>query len=100
MEKSYPKLFSIRRRSEAEERERFARLLWKAFPDARSEHDLCEKVAEVLTDDHRPLHPKTVRNWLRCENAPHFRYVWRIMALVGVEAAFSMIDPEGPRAAT
>lgn len=38
--------------------------------------------------------PRTVRNWLRRENAPHFRYVLKVIALVGAEAVFQVIDPE------
>lgn len=81
----------------AEEAERrwFAELLWKAFPEARSENQLAELVAEVLTTERRPINPRTVRNWLRCENAPHFRYVTRVLALAGAECLFDLFDPEG-----
>lgn len=79
---------------EEAERAWFAGLLWKAFPEARSEEQLAEMVAEVLTDERRPCHPKTVRNWLRCDHAPHFRYVIRILALAGAESLFQIIDPE------
>ncbi|SOH93352.1 hypothetical protein SAMN06273572_10228 [Monaibacterium marinum] len=79
---------------EGAERAAFARMLWSAFPEARSEHELCELAAMVLTDDARPVNPRTVRNWLQCENAPHFRYVVRVMALAGAEAVFALIDPE------
>lgn len=77
------------------ERRWFAGLLWKAFPDARSENDLTELVAEVLTTERRPIHPRTVRNWLRCENAPSFKYVMRVLALAGAESLFDIFDPEG-----
>ncbi|WP_237072596.1 hypothetical protein [Pseudaestuariivita rosea] len=90
LEKSYRKS-SL---SEENEREWFARVLWQAFPEAQSENHLSELVAEVLTTDKRPIHPKTVRNWLRCQNAPHFRYVLRILALAGAERVFEIIDPE------
>ena len=80
--------------AEDAEREWFASLLWRAFPEARSENDLAELAAEVLTSDKRPVTPRTVRNWLRCENSPHFRYVLRVIALVGAEAVFQVIDPE------
>lgn len=76
------------------ERKLFAEMLWKAFPSAISENQLSEMVAEVLTEEHRPIHPKTVVNWLRLDNAPHFRYVIRIFALVGAEGIFQMIDAE------
>ncbi len=70
----------------------FAGLMWKAFPEAKSENELSELVAEVLTTERRPVHPKTVRNWLRKLNAPHFRYVIRVIALVGAESVFQIID--------
>ena len=76
------------------EREWFASLLWKAFPDAHSENELAELVADVLTTDRRPVTGRTVRNWLRCENSPHFRYILRVIALVGAECLFQIIDPE------
>lgn len=83
-------------RENAEEAERawFASLLWRAFPDAVSENELAELAARVLTSDSRPVTARTVRNWLRCENSPHFRYVLRVIGLVGAEAVFQMIDPE------
>jgi len=76
------------------EREWFAGLLIKAFPEAESENELAELAAEVLTTDSRPVTPRTVRNWLQCENSPHFRYVLRVIALVGAESVFQIIDPE------
>ena len=79
---------------EEAERAWFAGLLWKAFPEAASENELAELAAEVLTSDRRPVTARTVRNWLRQENAPHFRYVLRVIALVGAEAVFQVIDPE------
>lgn len=79
---------------EEAERHWFASLLWRAFPEARSENELSELVAEVLTTERRRIHPKTVRNWLRCENTPHFRYVIRILALAGAESIFEIIDVE------
>ncbi len=79
---------------EEAERRWFADLLWKAFPEARSENELAELVAEVLTTERRPIHPKTVRNWLRCDNSPHFRYVMRVLAMAGAESLFDIFDPE------
>lgn len=76
------------------EREWFASLLWKAFPEARSENDLAEIAAKVLTKDGRQVEPRTVRNWLRCENAPSFRYVIRVIAIAGAESVFQIISPE------
>tara|TARA_B100002003_G_scaffold227027_1_gene234296 strand:+ start:2741 stop:3034 length:294 start_codon:yes stop_codon:yes gene_type:complete len=79
------------------ERAWFASLLWRAFPGVRSERQLCETAADVLSGEGRPVHPRTVRNWLRQENTPHFRYVLAVIALVGAEAVFSVLDPEGGR---
>ena len=79
---------------EEAERKWFAGLLWKAFPEARSEEQLAILVAEVLTDERRPVHPKTIKNWLRCDHAPHFRYVIRVLAMAGAESLFQIIDPE------
>lgn len=90
MEKSYRNCMT----PEEAELAWFAGLLWRAFPEARSENHLCELVAETLTTDKRPLHPKTVRNWARRLNSPHFRYVIRIVALAGAESVFEIIDPE------
>jgi len=70
----------------------FARQLWRAFPEAGSENELAELVAEQLTTENRPLHHRTVRNWLRGDNAPAFRYVTRVMALAGAEAVFELIE--------
>lgn len=80
--------------AEDAERAWFASLLWRAFPEATSENELAEAAAEVLTSDRRPVTPRTVRNWLRRENSPHFRYVLSVIAMVGAEAVFQMIDPE------
>lgn len=90
MEKSYRNGLT----QEEAERKWFAGLLWKAFPEARSENELSELVAEVLTTDKLPVHAKTVKNWLRCDNAPHFRYVMRVFAMAGAESLFQIIDAE------
>lgn len=97
MEKSFRNCSGARAALSAEEAERewFARQLWRAFPEAASENELAELVAEVLTTARRPIHARTVRNWLRCSNAPHFRYVLQILALVGAEALFDVIEGVG-----
>ena len=76
------------------EREWFASLIWRAFPEAKSENELAELAADVLTTDCRPVTSRSVRNWLRCENSPHFRYVLRVLALAGTESIFQIMDPE------
>lgn len=72
----------------------FASLLWRAFPEARSERELSELAAEVLTTSRRPIHWKTVRNWLRAEATPHFRYYIPVIAMAGAESIFEIIDAE------
>jgi hypothetical protein len=82
---------------EEAERAWFAGLLWKAFPEAGSENELAALAADVLTKDGRPIDARTVRNWLRRENSPHFRYVLRVLAIAGAESLFQIIDPEVPQ---
>lgn len=81
-------------RTEEADLARFGRLLWRAFPQAKSENELSELAADVLSTDGRQVHPKTVRNWLHGDNSPHFRYVIRVLALAGAESVFYLIDPE------
>jgi hypothetical protein len=88
LEKSYRNCIS----AEEIERRWFADLLWTAFPEARSENELADLVAEVLTTDRRPVHAKTVKNWLRGSNAPHFRYVLPVIGLAGAESVFAIIE--------
>ncbi|SDX89850.1 hypothetical protein SAMN05444336_11297 [Albimonas donghaensis] len=87
---------SFRKCTSGEDSERawFADLLRRAFPEAGSENELAELAAEVLSHDGRPVHARTVRNWLRCENAPHFRYVLRVIAMAGAETVFAVLEPE------
>ena len=87
---------SFRNNMTPEEAERrwFANLLWAAFPEANSPNELAEIVAEVLTTERRPVDPRTVRNWLNCDNAPSFRYIFRVLALAGAESLFDIINPE------
>jgi hypothetical protein len=76
------------------EREWFARVLWKAFPEATSADEVAALAAEVLSRDGRPVTARAVTNWLRCENTPHFRYVLPLLAMAGSEALFAFFDPE------
>ena len=76
---------------EQAERRWFADLLWGAFPEARSEYQLAQIAAKVLSKKGRPATPRAVRNWLRCENTPHFRYVLAVVALTGAEKALGII---------
>ena len=76
------------------ERAWFAGLLWRAFPEARSENELADMAAQVLTTGNRSVTPRAVRNWLRRENTPHFRYVLAVIALAGTETVFQIIDSE------
>ena len=76
------------------ERAWFAGLLWRAFPEAKSENELAELAAQVLTTGNRSVTPRAVRNWLRRENTPHFRYVLAVLNLAGTEAVFQFMAPE------
>ena len=64
------------------EMETFVRGLWKAFPTARSENDLADKVAREMAKAGLQVHERTVRNWLRKNNTPHFRFVVRAMSML------------------
>ena len=77
------------------EREWIARMLWKAFPEARSENDLAELVSNHFTRRGRDVTKRTVRYWLSRETTPHWRYVVELMALAGAERAFELIFGTG-----
>lgn len=72
-----------------------ARMLWKAFPEARSENDLAELVSSHFTRRGRDVTKRTVRYWLSQETTPHWRYVVELMALAGAERAFELIFGNG-----
>ncbi|MCE8433983.1 hypothetical protein, partial [Rhodovulum sulfidophilum] len=90
MQKSFQKF----RDPQERERKWFASLLWRSFPEATSEAQLADLVAEALNTAHRPVNPRTVRNWLRSENAPGLHYVVAVLALAGAETVFELFDPE------
>lgn len=79
--------------SEEAERKWFAALLWQAFPMCRSENELCERAAKVLSRKSRPVTARAVKNWLRCDNTPHFRYVLTVYALAQGERIAKAISP-------
>ena len=79
--------------SEQAERQWFACLLWQALPMCRSEAELCERAATVLSRKGRPVTPRAVRNWCRCENTPHFRYVLTVYALAQAEKLAGAVSP-------
>ncbi len=70
-------------------------MLWKAFPEARSENELAELVSNHFTRRGRGVTQRTVRYWLQRETTPHWRYVLEIMALAGAERAFELIFGTG-----
>ena len=76
------------------ERDWLAALLWRAFPEAVSENHLSELAAQTLTADRRPVTARAVRNWLRRENTPHYRYVLWVIALAGAERVFEFLEPD------
>ncbi|MEP2781443.1 MAG: hypothetical protein ABJO67_21495 [Pseudoruegeria sp.] len=90
MEKSFRKIQT----GEKDELAWVGRALRRAFPDARSENELCTLAAEALSGRRGAVNPRTVRNWLRGENTPHFRYIRDILILAGAEAVFTLIDQE------
>lgn len=75
----------------------FVRAMKRAFPEARSDHELSEKVAEFLSKDGHEVTPRAVRYWLREETAPHFNYVFPILVLAGAEAVMSRLFGTGGR---
>lgn len=68
--------------------------LWRAIPEAQSENELCELAAEVLSTADHTVTPRTVKNWVRGNNTPHFRYIRSILVMAGAEAVFNLIDAE------
>ena len=76
------------------ERDWLAALLWRAFPEAVSENHLSELAAQTLTADRRPVTARAVRNWLRRENTPHYRYVLWVIAMAGAERVFDFLEPD------
>ena len=77
------------------EREWIARMLWKAFPESRSENELADLVAAHFAGRGREVSARTVRYWLRRETTPHWRYVVELLALAGAERAFELIFGTG-----
>lgn len=69
-----------------EDEEWLRRVLRAAFPCARSETDLCDRVAAYLRSRGRDVDPRTVRLWLRGDTAPQWRFASSIMALAGPDA--------------
>lgn len=78
------------------ERQWFADALIRAFPMPKhtSENDRAEHIAEQMTAMGRPVNARTVRNWLRGENTPAYRYVVPVLGLAGVEGIFALIYGE------
>jgi hypothetical protein len=82
--------------AEPEARAWFVSLLWRAFPEARNEAHLEVLVAQALTSENSHICQRTVRNWIRQDNTPHFRYLIQLLALAGVESVFQLFDPGDP----
>lgn len=61
----------------------FAALLWRAFPSS-SEHELAEKASRALD-----VSPRQVKNWLRYEHSPAWKYVSAVMLIAGAEIVFT-----------
>ena len=75
----------------------FIRVLWKAFPEATSEHELSELVAEFLSKEGQTVTPRTVRYWLRQDTTPHFNSVFPILVLAGAESVMGRLFGTGGR---
>lgn len=70
---------------------RFTACLWRAFPGAWSENRLADDAARFLSKEGRRVDPKTVRNWLRGETTPHYRYVTRVLAKLEDDEVLAVI---------
>lgn len=64
----------------------FAGLLWRAFP-AHSENEVAEKAGRALG-----VSARQVKNWLRCENSPAWKYVSGVLLICGAEIVFQRIE--------
>jgi hypothetical protein len=68
------------------------RLLWRAFPQARSENELADLIADHLTTGGEEVSARTVRYWLRQQTTPNFKYVPHLFALAGAEAVLNLLQ--------
>lgn len=61
--------------------------LWRAFPEAVSEHDLAQMAAPYFRDlrHGRPIAPRTVRLWLSGVSLPRMEHFCVLVALVGAD---------------
>lgn len=67
-------------------RRAFRDLLWRAFPE-RSEDAICHRASRALGRS-----PRTVKNWLRCENDAGVSDVMAVMAIAGAEIVFRRME--------
>ena len=94
--KPVEKLFRKFDHGEDFERQWFVDALIRAFPMPKytTENERADHIAEQLTAMGRPVNARTVRNWLRGENTPAFRYLVPVLGLVGVEGVLSLVYGE------
>lgn len=78
--------------SEDAQRAWFASLLWSAFPKSRSEHELAERAATVLTRKNAPVSSRQVRHWLRGESSAKLHHVMAVIAIAGAEIVFRRME--------
>lgn len=65
---------------------RVADALWRAFPEAVSEHDLAERAAPYFRRaDGSAVDPRTVRYWLSGTSRPSFGHLLTLIAMVGAD---------------
>lgn len=74
-----------------EMRERFARMLWLAFPSP-SENDLAQRAGPVLG-----VHPRTIKNYLRCTHEAGMGKFLIVAGIIGFETTVTMIYGRGER---
>lgn len=70
-------------------RKLFADLLWAAFPSS-SESELSRIAARALG-----VAPRTVTNWLQCQNDAPSTVVFAVLLIAGAEVVFQRM--EGPK---
>lgn len=64
----------------------FADLLWIAFPSA-SEFEVCQKASSALG-----VSPRTVGNWLSCQNDAPAPVMMKVLVITGAEIIFSKYE--------
>lgn len=78
------------------EKRRVQAALWRAFPEANSENELCLMAVGYFFDENgRPVSKRTVKYWLRGETLPNCIHYRTLIGMVGVEFFFPSTDLRG-----